>query len=150
MVSKAYADGMFVLMLCFHIRWHALCLSLWVLVTVVFFSDAELSALCCHLIPIIRFVLLCISEMKRLVVTRKACNQHEGCQTEPKLTSCVCEKKKLLAKMLQRNPQGKEQGGGGVSKTIALHALWLKIYPSCGLLWMLRKPRHLSENREIL
>lgn len=71
-------------------RWHALCLSLWVLVTVVFFSDAQLSVLCCHLIPIIRFVLLCISEMKRLVVTMKACNQHKVCQTMPKLTLCMC------------------------------------------------------------
>lgn len=71
--------NMFFFMFCFHMRWHDLCLSLWAFVTVVFFSDTELSVLCCHLIPIIRFVLLCVSEMKRLVVTMKACNQHEVC-----------------------------------------------------------------------
>lgn len=59
---------------------HDLCLfSLWVSVTVVFFSDIELFVLCCHFIPIIRFVLLCVSEMKRLVVTREACNQPQVC-----------------------------------------------------------------------
>lgn len=71
--------NMFFFMFCFHMRWHDLCLSLWAFVTVVFFSDTELSVLCCDLIPIIRFVLLCVSEMKRLVVTMKACNQHEVC-----------------------------------------------------------------------
>lgn len=87
---KLHWWSMFVFMFCFHMRWHVLCLSLRVPVSVVFFSDAELSVLCCHLIPIIRFVLLSISQMKRLVVTMKACNQHEVCQTMPKLTLCVC------------------------------------------------------------
>lgn len=111
-------------------RWHVLCLSLRVPVSVVFFSDAELSVLCCHLIPIIRFVLLSISQMKRLVVTMKACNQHEVCQTMPKLTLCVCvyvcvrEEKKLLGKTLQAGPQGKEQAWGD-SKTTVVHSLWL-------------------------
>ena len=112
---QSYTDGICLALFCFYMRWHALCLSLWVLVTVVFFSDAELSALCCHLIPIIRFVLLWISEMKRLVVTVKACNQPQVCQTMPKLTLCVCmcEKKKLLGKVLQASPQRKARGGGG-------------------------------------
>lgn len=111
---------------CFVFTWDIMpCVSLWVLLTVVFFSDAELSVLRCHLIPIIRFVLLCISEMKRLVVTPKACNQHELCQTVPKLTLwlCACEKETTW-----QNVAGKSlrKGGSyGDSKTTVLHTLWL-------------------------
>lgn len=58
----------------------------------------------------------------------KACNQHEVCQTMPKLTlcvyACVREEKKLLGKTAQASPQGKEQAWGD-SKTTVVRSLWL-------------------------
>lgn len=98
--------NMFVFIFCFHMSWPALCLSLWLLLTVVFFGATEPSVPRCHFIPIIRFVLLHISEMKRLVVTREACNQHRVHPTVPKLTLCVCVRKRNCCCSKERSWEG--------------------------------------------
>lgn len=99
---------MFVFLFCFHMSWPALCLSLWLLLTVVFLGATEPSVPRCHFIPIIRFVFLHISEMKRLVVTREACNQHWVHPTVPKLTLCVwvCVRKRNCCCSKERSWEG--------------------------------------------